>query len=52
MLIYPGKVLAKKDKESRKWAMMTEASFFWTKPRVKEQQRRVEIHSWPRFEIN
>ena len=34
MLIYPGKVLAKKDKESRKWAMMTEDFVFWTKPRV------------------
>ena len=34
MLIYLGKVLAKKGKESRKGAMMTENFFFWTKPRV------------------
>ena len=27
MLIYLGKVLAEKGKESRKWAMMTENSF-------------------------
>jgi len=27
MFIYPGKVVAKKGKESRKWAMITEAFF-------------------------
>ena len=47
MLMYPGKAVAKevkktkigndgpgKGKESRTWAMMDQALFFWTKPRV------------------
>ena len=38
MLIYPGKVLAKKGKESRKWAMVTEDFLFLDKAKDKNSR--------------
>ena len=35
MLNHPGRPVAKKGNESRKWAMVAQAYFFWTRPRVK-----------------
>ena len=51
MLIYPGKAAAKKDKESKKWAMMTQKMLILIYPRKavakrgRERRKRVMITS-------